>query len=153
MLKVLFVRPWMNLIPLPAIRVASLSTPPPSDTQLSFWYRCGPKGWNRGACDRTTAKFGTQVNWISQQNVNWTLAQVETLELNSANFKALELKIYRNLWFWVKVESWELKYAEMRFLQMANRAWNMVFRAAHTPNPSVNSYPIPVMLHHICHNQ
>ena len=38
---------------------------------LNFHFGMGvwPKGLNRGACEWTTAKFGTQVNWIFKQNV------------------------------------------------------------------------------------
>ena len=57
---------------------------------LNFHFGIGvwPEGPNRGACERTTAKFGTLLNWIFQQNValwtavwsnlrlwNWTLCQ------------------------------------------------------------------------------
>ena len=61
-----------------------------------------PKGPSRGACERTTAKLGTLVDWISEQNVAlwsefWPIWGFQR-EL-SPNFKALELKISRNLWF------------------------------------------------------
>ena len=61
-----------------------------------------PDGSNRVACEQTTAKFGTQVNWIFQENycshVNWILTPIWGFGTEFiANFQALELKISRKL--------------------------------------------------------
>ena len=116
---------------------------PGEGTQLSwalnFHFGIGvwPERPNRGACEQTTAQFGTLVNW--------SLTHLGALELSSTLILRLwSLKSLKICNLGVKVGSWEWKNAEMGVLRTARRAWKGVFRAAHTRTPFFREFPPPV---------
>ena len=89
--------------------------------QLLFWYRCVTrKAEQRGLwTDHCRIWDFSELNFLTKcshmnRNFVWGL---------EANFEASELKFSRNLWFGVKVWSWELKNVEMWVLETARRAW------------------------------